>query len=89
MSSTFLPPAQTVLVPEASEFSQWEPEGAESVCPITAIIPVWRNLTTLDLSHNCVSSIDGSVVRSAAFRPTERNLFISDLEFVFVVETDP
>ncbi|XP_013870780.1 nischarin [Austrofundulus limnaeus] len=51
----------TVLVPEASEFSQWEPEGAESGCPVTAVIPVWRNLTTLDLSHNCISSIDGSV----------------------------
>ncbi|XP_037535856.1 nischarin [Nematolebias whitei] len=50
-----------ILVPEASEFSQWEPEGAESGCPVTAVIPVWRNLTTLDLSHNCISSIDSSV----------------------------
>uniref|UniRef100_A0AAX7T104 PX domain-containing protein n=1 Tax=Astatotilapia calliptera TaxID=8154 RepID=A0AAX7T104_ASTCA len=52
---------QSVLVPEASEFSQWEPEGVESGCPVTAVIPVWRNLTTLDMSHNCISSIDSSV----------------------------
>ncbi|XP_059184369.1 nischarin isoform X2 [Centropristis striata] len=51
----------SVLVPEASEFSQWEAEGAESGCPVTAVIPVWRNLTTLDLSHNTISSIDSSV----------------------------
>ncbi|XP_026023023.1 nischarin isoform X2 [Astatotilapia calliptera] len=51
----------SVLVPEASEFSQWEPEGVESGCPVTAVIPVWRNLTTLDMSHNCISSIDSSV----------------------------
>ncbi|TMS18751.1 Nischarin [Larimichthys crocea] len=50
-----------ILVPEASEFSQWEPEGAESGCPVTAVIPVWRNLTTLDMSHNCISTIDSSV----------------------------
>ncbi|KAG8007179.1 Nischarin [Nibea albiflora] len=50
-----------ILVPEASEFSQWEPEGAESGCPVTAVIPVWRNLTTLDMSHNCISIIDSSV----------------------------
>uniref|UniRef100_A0A7N8X0F8 Nischarin n=1 Tax=Mastacembelus armatus TaxID=205130 RepID=A0A7N8X0F8_9TELE len=51
----------SILVPEASEFSQWEPEGAESGCPVTAVIPVWRNLTTLDMSHNCISTIDSSV----------------------------
>lgn len=51
----------SILVPEASEFSQWEPEGAESGCPVTAFIPVWRNLTTLDMSHNCISTIDSSV----------------------------
>ncbi|KAM4740983.1 nischarin isoform 2-T2 [Anableps anableps] len=50
-----------VLVPEASEFSQWEPEGAESGCPVTAVVPVWRHLTTLDMSHNCIGAIDGSV----------------------------
>ncbi|XP_028261990.1 nischarin isoform X1 [Parambassis ranga] len=50
-----------ILVPEASEFSQWEPEGAESGCPVTAVIPVWKNLTTLDMSHNCISTIDSSV----------------------------
>ncbi|XP_040890153.1 nischarin isoform X2 [Toxotes jaculatrix] len=51
----------SILVPEASEFSQWEPEGAESGCPVTAVIPVWRNLTTLDMSHNCIGTIDSSV----------------------------
>uniref|UniRef100_A0A665VHI6 PX domain-containing protein n=1 Tax=Echeneis naucrates TaxID=173247 RepID=A0A665VHI6_ECHNA len=51
----------SILVPEASEFSQWEPEGVESSCPVTAVIPVWRNLTTLDMSHNCISTIDNSV----------------------------
>ncbi|XP_020486354.2 nischarin isoform X1 [Labrus bergylta] len=51
----------SILVPEASEFSQWEAEGAESGCPVTAVIPVWRNLTTLDMSHNGISSIDSSV----------------------------
>ncbi|XP_021167569.2 nischarin isoform X4 [Fundulus heteroclitus] len=50
-----------ILVPEASEFSQWEPEGAESGCPVTAVVPVWRHLTTLDMSHNCIAAIDGSV----------------------------
>ncbi|XP_058487650.1 nischarin [Solea solea] len=51
----------SILVPEASEFSQWEPEGADPGCPVTAIIPMWRNLTTLDMSHNCISTIDSSV----------------------------
>lgn len=51
----------SVLVPEASEFPQWEPEGAVSVCPVTAVVPVWRSLTTLDLSHNDISAIDSSV----------------------------
>ncbi|KAM8916745.1 nischarin [Spinachia spinachia] len=51
----------SILVPEASEFSQWEAEGAESGCPVTAVIPVWRNLTTLDMSHNGIGIIDGSV----------------------------
>ncbi|XP_041837536.1 nischarin isoform X2 [Melanotaenia boesemani] len=51
----------SILVPEASEFSQWEPEGAESGCPVTAVVPVWRNLTTVDMSHNCISAIDSSV----------------------------
>uniref|UniRef100_A0A8C9ZVD2 Nischarin n=1 Tax=Sander lucioperca TaxID=283035 RepID=A0A8C9ZVD2_SANLU len=51
----------SILVPEASEFSQWEAEGAESGCPVTAVIPLWRNLTTLDMSHNGISTIDSSV----------------------------
>uniref|UniRef100_A0A8C9L4K9 Nischarin n=1 Tax=Serinus canaria TaxID=9135 RepID=A0A8C9L4K9_SERCA len=51
-----------ILVPEASEFDQWEPEDAlDSSCPVTAIIPTWRTLTTLDMSHNSISEIDDSV----------------------------
>ncbi|XP_008407084.1 nischarin isoform X2 [Poecilia reticulata] len=51
----------SILVPEASEFPQWEPEGAEPGCPVTALVPVWRHLTTLDMSHNCIGSVDDSV----------------------------
>uniref|UniRef100_A0A3B4ZQH1 Nischarin n=1 Tax=Stegastes partitus TaxID=144197 RepID=A0A3B4ZQH1_9TELE len=51
----------SVLVPEATEFSQWEPEGAEPGCPVTTVVPVWRHLTTLDLSHNRIGCIDNSV----------------------------
>lgn len=53
-------------MPEASEFDQWEPEDAldNSNCPVTAIIPTWRTLTTLDMSHNSISEIDDSVVRN-------------------------
>ncbi|XP_072296019.1 nischarin [Eucyclogobius newberryi] len=51
----------SVLVPEASEFPQWEPEGAVSACPVTAVVPVWKSLTTLDLSHNDISAVDDSV----------------------------
>lgn len=53
-------------MPEASEFDQWEPEDAldNSSCPVTAIIPTWRTLTTLDMSHNSISEIDDSVVRN-------------------------
>ncbi|XP_054990335.1 nischarin isoform X1 [Sorex araneus] len=50
-----------VLVPEASEFDEWEPEGAALEGPVTAIIPTWQALTTLDLSHNSISEIDESV----------------------------
>ncbi|XP_071611810.1 nischarin isoform X2 [Heliangelus exortis] len=50
-----------ILVPEASEFDQWEPEGETSSCPVTAVIPTWRTLTTLDMSHNSISLIDDSV----------------------------
>uniref|UniRef100_A0A8U8BKK9 Nischarin n=1 Tax=Geospiza parvula TaxID=87175 RepID=A0A8U8BKK9_GEOPR len=51
-----------ILVPEASEFDHWEPEDAlDSSCPVTAIIPTWRTLTTLDMSHNSISEIDDSV----------------------------
>lgn len=54
-------------MPEASEFDQWEPEGASSSCPVTAVIPTWRTLTTLDMSHNNISQIDDSVVRNFSF----------------------
>ncbi|XP_062977214.1 nischarin isoform X2 [Elgaria multicarinata webbii] len=50
-----------VLVPEVYEFDQWEPEGAPSSCPVTAVIPTWRMLTTLDMSHNSIARIDDSV----------------------------
>ncbi|CAF94647.1 unnamed protein product, partial [Tetraodon nigroviridis] len=50
-----------ILVPEASEFSQWEAEGEKSERDITAVVPVWRSLTTLDMSHNRISAIDRSV----------------------------
>uniref|UniRef100_A0A8V5GAK2 Uncharacterized protein n=1 Tax=Melopsittacus undulatus TaxID=13146 RepID=A0A8V5GAK2_MELUD len=50
-----------ILVPEASEFDQWEPEGETSSRPVTAVIPTWRTLTTLDMSHNSISQIDDSV----------------------------
>lgn len=53
---------QSILVPEASELSQWEPEGVESDCAVTVLIPVWKNLTTLDMSHNGIKTIDRSVV---------------------------
>lgn len=55
---------QSILVPEADEFSQWEAEGELSERPITAVIPGWRTLTTLDMSHNGISTIDRSVVRT-------------------------
>lgn len=55
---------QEVLVPEASEFDEWEPEGTALDGPVTAIIPTWQALTALDLSHNSISEIDESVVHS-------------------------
>lgn len=50
-----------ILVPEASEFDQWVPEGVLSSFPVTAVIPTWKTLTTLDMSHNRISQIDDSV----------------------------
>ncbi|XP_034440199.1 nischarin isoform X1 [Hippoglossus hippoglossus] len=69
----------SILVPEASEFSQWEPEGAESGCPVTAVIPVWKNLTTLDMSHNSISTIDSSVklIRQVEFLDLSHNQLTS------------
>ncbi|XP_061689073.1 LOW QUALITY PROTEIN: nischarin [Syngnathoides biaculeatus] len=64
-----------VLVPEASEFPQWEAEGSESGCPVTTVVPVWRNLTTLDMSHNAISAIDSSVklIRKVEFLDLSHN----------------
>nr|XP_019952382.1 PREDICTED: nischarin isoform X2 [Paralichthys olivaceus] len=69
----------SILVPEASEFSQWEPEGAETGCPVTAVIPVWKNLTTLDMSHNSISTIDSSVklIREVEFLDLSHNQLTS------------
>uniref|UniRef100_A0A8B9HWZ1 Nischarin n=1 Tax=Astyanax mexicanus TaxID=7994 RepID=A0A8B9HWZ1_ASTMX len=50
-----------ILVPESAEFAQWEPEGVDIDCPVTAIIPTWKMLTTLDMSRNYICSIDESV----------------------------
>ncbi|KAF4097503.1 nischarin isoform X1 [Onychostoma macrolepis] len=50
-----------ILVPEASEFAQWEPEGVDTDSPVTAIIPTWKMLTTLDMSRNFIRCIDESV----------------------------
>ncbi|KAG9483805.1 hypothetical protein GDO78_009629 [Eleutherodactylus coqui] len=50
-----------ILVPEALEFDHWVAEGTSSDCPITAVVPKWSALTTVDMSHNQISSIDDSV----------------------------
>ncbi|XP_069823240.1 nischarin isoform X2 [Dendropsophus ebraccatus] len=50
-----------ILVPEALEFDQWVAEGTSSDCPITAVVPKWSALTTVDMSHNQISAIDDSV----------------------------
>ncbi|KAI1890379.1 hypothetical protein AGOR_G00153120 [Albula goreensis] len=50
-----------ILVPESAEFAQWQAEGVASDCPVTAIIPTWKTLTTLDMSHNSLNCIDESV----------------------------
>ncbi|XP_048110185.1 nischarin isoform X3 [Alosa alosa] len=50
-----------IIVPEATEFAQWVPEGVDTNCPVTAIIPTWKTLTTLDMSHNLIACIDESV----------------------------
>ncbi|XP_034388236.1 nischarin isoform X2 [Cyclopterus lumpus] len=65
----------SILVPESSEFSQWEAEGAESGCPVTAVIPLWKSLTTLDMSHNGIGTIDGSVklIRKVEFLDLSHN----------------
>ncbi|MBN3308763.1 NISCH protein, partial [Amia calva] len=57
-----------ILVPEASEFAQWEAEGTTSDSPVSAIIPTWKTLTTLDMSHNQISCIDESVLGVFVFR---------------------
>uniref|UniRef100_A0A4W4EW38 PX domain-containing protein n=1 Tax=Electrophorus electricus TaxID=8005 RepID=A0A4W4EW38_ELEEL len=50
-----------ILVPEAAEFAQWEPEGVDIDRSVTAIIPTWQMLTTLDMSCNSICYIDESV----------------------------
>ncbi|KAA0711996.1 Nischarin Imidazoline receptor 1 [Triplophysa tibetana] len=50
-----------IVVPEATEFEQWEPEGVDTDCPVTAIIPKWKMLTTLDMSRNFICCTDESV----------------------------
>ncbi|XP_056380112.1 nischarin isoform X2 [Hyla sarda] len=50
-----------ILVPEALEFEHWVAEGTSSDCPITAVVPKWSALTTVDMSHNQISAIDDSV----------------------------
>uniref|UniRef100_A0A8C5AML1 Nischarin n=1 Tax=Gadus morhua TaxID=8049 RepID=A0A8C5AML1_GADMO len=58
------PSMMAILAPEASEFPQWEAESAEGAGPgshVTAVIPLWSKLTTLDLSHNTITEIDASV----------------------------
>ncbi|XP_057701806.1 nischarin isoform X2 [Corythoichthys intestinalis] len=64
-----------VLVPEASEFPQWEAEGSESGCPVTAVVPRWQSLTTLDMSHNGISAIDASakLLRKVEFLDLSHN----------------
>uniref|UniRef100_A0A8K9XD27 PX domain-containing protein n=1 Tax=Oncorhynchus mykiss TaxID=8022 RepID=A0A8K9XD27_ONCMY len=52
-----------VLVPEACVSPQWVAEGALSDRPVATIIPTWKTLTTLDMSHNHIGCIDNSVVR--------------------------
>lgn len=47
-----------VLVPEALEYDEWEPAEEVLEGPVTAIIPTWKMLTTLDLSHNSISEIN-------------------------------
>ncbi|XP_075689889.1 nischarin isoform X2 [Rhinoderma darwinii] len=50
-----------ILVPEALEFDHWVAEGTSSDCNITAVVPKWSALTTVDMSHNQISSIEDSV----------------------------
>ncbi|VTJ88956.1 Hypothetical predicted protein [Marmota monax] len=50
-----------VLVPEASEFDEWEPEGTTLEGPVTAVISTRQALTTLDLNPNSISEIEESV----------------------------
>ncbi|XP_056129521.1 nischarin [Lampris incognitus] len=69
----------SILVPEASEFSQWEVEGGESCGPVTAVIPLWSNLTTLDMSYNTICTIDSSVkvIPKVEFLDLSHNLLSS------------
>uniref|UniRef100_A0A8C7GMG8 Nischarin n=1 Tax=Oncorhynchus kisutch TaxID=8019 RepID=A0A8C7GMG8_ONCKI len=50
-----------VLVPEACVSPQWVAEGTLTDRPVATIIPTWKTLTTLDMSHNHIVCIDNSV----------------------------
>ncbi|XP_045385999.1 nischarin isoform X2 [Lemur catta] len=76
-----------VLVPEALEFDEWEPEGTALEGPVTAVIPTWQALTTLDLSHNSISEIDESVklIPKIEFLDLSHNglLFVDNLQHLY------
>ncbi|KAJ7994438.1 hypothetical protein DPEC_G00249270 [Dallia pectoralis] len=64
-----------LLVPEASEFPLWVAEGVATDSPVTTIIPTWKTLTTLDMSHNHIRCIDDSVklIREVEFLDLSHN----------------
>lgn len=80
---------QEVLVPEASEFDEWEPAGAALEGPVTAIIPTWKMLTTLDLSHNSISEINAFLthIPKIEFLDLSHNgvLVVDNLQVIHVI----
>ncbi|XP_043934821.1 nischarin [Protopterus annectens] len=76
-----------ILVPEAAEFEQWEVEGLATELPVAAVIPAWKMLTTLDMSHNQISSIDESVkvIPKAEFLDLSHNeiSLLENLQFLY------
>ncbi|XP_077582006.1 nischarin [Stigmatopora nigra] len=75
------------LVPEASDFPQWEAEGSESGCAVTAVVPLWPGLTTLDMSHNGIGAIDASakLLRKVEFLDLSHNQLssVENLEHLY------